>query len=376
MQKVMIHPASYQACQAAVDRAFELFPVAITGRKVLIKPNVLRAAAPEEAITTHPAVLAAVVRAVEARNPAAIVVGDNGGLMAYGANEASFEQCCLTAASLGHYKNIGLEAVEMPFDQAYGGKVSISKDIAEADVFISLPKFKTHGLTCLSGAIKNSYGLLLGAQKAQFHELSGGAARFHDMLPEVYALRVPDIIIMDAVLGMQGNGPASTELRYIGRILASDNGVALDAVVARMMGVAPAKLGFLLKAKAMGLGDYRDESIALDGTLLPIPDFKTPPLDQNDIMAHRGDLESLVNERLTYRPLADPEKCSGCGVCVEQCPEAALAFAGPTQALAFANNGVPVVDAEACIACYCCQEMCPEKAMTLQAPKQAATASV
>jgi len=360
MQKVMIHPASYQNCQAAVDRAFALFPVAIKGRKVFIKPNVLRAANPEEAITTHPAVLEAVVRAVEARGATSITVGDNGGLMAYGANEASFAYCGLTAASLGHYKNIGLDAMEMPFDQAYGGKVSISKDIAETDIFISLPKFKTHGLTCLTGAIKNSYGLLLGAQKAQFHKLSGSPTGFHDMLPEVYALRVPDLIIMDAVLGMQGNGPASTDLRYIGRILAADNGVALDAVVARMMGVDPARIGFLVKAKAMGLGDYQEEAIALDGTLTPIPDFKTPPLGQKDIMAHRGDLESLVNERLTYRPVADSERCSRCGVCVEQCPQ---------QALAFGDSGAPVVDAEACIACYCCQEMCPEKAMTLQAPK-------
>jgi uncharacterized protein (DUF362 family)/NAD-dependent dihydropyrimidine dehydrogenase PreA subunit len=360
MQKVMIHPASYQACQAAVDRAFELFPVAVTGRRVFIKPNVLRPANPEEAITTHPTVLEAVVRAVEARNPASIVVGDNGGLMAYGANETSFERCGLMAASHGHYKNIGLEAVEMPFDAAYGGKVSISRDIAEADVLISLPKFKTHGLTCLTGAIKNSYGLLLGAQKAQFHKLSGGPVGFHDMLPQVYALRVPDLIIMDAVLGMQGNGPASTELRYIGRILASGNGVALDAVMARMMGVDPAKVGFLVKAKAMGLGDYREEAITLDGTLAPMPDFKAPPLEEEGIMAHRGNLDDLVAERLARRPVADPERCSRCGVCVEQCPQ---------EALAFGDGGVPVVDAQVCIACYCCQEMCPEKAMTLKDPE-------
>jgi len=359
MQKVMIHPASYQDCRAAVERAFELFPVVIQGRKVVIKPNVLRASYPEEAITTHPAVLEAVVRAVEARGAALIIVGDNGGLMAYGANEASFDRCGLIAASCGHYKNIGLEAVDKTFDPSFGGKVSISKDIAEADVFISLPKFKTHGLTCMTGAIKNSYGLLLGAQKAQFHKLSGGPARFHAMLPEVYALRVPDLIIMDAVVGMQGNGPASTDLRYIGRILAADNGVALDAVVARMMGVDPATLGFLVKAKAMGLGDYREEAITLDGTLTPIADFKTPPVSEH-LPEHRINLESLVDERLTYRPLADPEKCSRCGLCIEQCPQ---------HALAFGDAGLPVVDMALCIACYCCQEMCPEKAMTLQAPK-------
>ena len=45
MPKVMIHPAGYDNVRQAVDRAFELFPVEVTGRKVLIKPNVLRLSA-------------------------------------------------------------------------------------------------------------------------------------------------------------------------------------------------------------------------------------------------------------------------------------------------------------------------------------------
>jgi NAD-dependent dihydropyrimidine dehydrogenase PreA subunit len=91
-------------------------------------------------------------------------------------------------------------------------------------------------------------------------------------------------------------------------------------------------------------------------------------LNQEEIMAQRGDLETLVAERLERRPVADPERCSQCGVCVEQCPQGALAFKD--------NSETPVVDEDACIACYCCQEMCPEKAMTLKAPEQPAGADV
>ena len=43
MAKVMIHPANYESVRQAVDRAFELFPLEFHGKKVLIKPNVLRA---------------------------------------------------------------------------------------------------------------------------------------------------------------------------------------------------------------------------------------------------------------------------------------------------------------------------------------------
>ncbi|WP_243358828.1 DUF362 domain-containing protein [Fundidesulfovibrio terrae] len=357
MPTVMIHPADYQDCRKAVERAFELFPVPMAGKKVFIKPNVLRPARPEEAVTTHPAVLEAVVRCVEARDPASIVVGDNPGLMGYGANEASFERCGLAEAARGHYVNIGADAVEVPFRQEYGGNVSVSRAVMDADVYISVPKFKTHGLTGVTGAVKNSYGIIPGALKAQLHRLSGGHARFHDLIADVFALRVPDLFVMDAVLGMQGNGPASTELRWIGRVLASDNGVALDSVVARMMGADPGKLGFLRRAKALGLGSFDAADVTLDGELIPIPDFKLPPLGE-EAMAHMGGIQRLLDDRAACRPQADPARCTGCGTCVDQCPAQALELV----------DGLPVVDAKACIACFCCQEMCPEKAISLKAP--------
>ena len=61
MSKVMIHPASYDDVSGAVRHAFKLFPIRITGKKVLIKPNVLRSSEAEEGIVTHPAVLKAVI---------------------------------------------------------------------------------------------------------------------------------------------------------------------------------------------------------------------------------------------------------------------------------------------------------------------------
>lgn len=80
MHKVMMHPADHDHCRRAVDRAFELFHVGIAGERVLIKPNVLRIARPEEAIVTHPAVVRAVVEKVEELRPSSLVVGDNPGL--------------------------------------------------------------------------------------------------------------------------------------------------------------------------------------------------------------------------------------------------------------------------------------------------------
>jgi len=74
MAKVMIHPATYENVHQAVDRAFEFFPLKLQGKKVLIKPNVLRVSEAKEGIVTHPAVLRAVVEKVEANGPASSTV--------------------------------------------------------------------------------------------------------------------------------------------------------------------------------------------------------------------------------------------------------------------------------------------------------------
>jgi uncharacterized protein (DUF362 family)/NAD-dependent dihydropyrimidine dehydrogenase PreA subunit len=350
----MIHPATYENVRQAVDRAFELFPLELAGKKVLIKPNVLRASEAREGIVTHPAVLRAVVEKVESLGPAAIIVGDNPGLFSYGANEESFQTTGLLAAARGYYQNIGNDSVQVDFNPEFLAQVSLSRIVLEADIIISLPRFKTHGLTVITGAIKNSYGFLPGAQKAKLHQVAGSPERFHELVVEVFRLRVPDLFLVDAVVAMEGNGPASPDLRDVGLFLASDNAVALDAVMATMMGCEPGLLRFLRKAKEMGLGDYDLSKIDIIGELKPIPDFKLPPLGGEAIL-HNESIQEAIQQRTLLRPQADPELCTGCCTCIEQCPVSALSLEGQ----------LPRADPEICISCFCCQEICPEKAITL-----------
>jgi uncharacterized protein (DUF362 family)/ferredoxin len=350
----MIHPATYDNCRESVDRAFELFPQDIAGKKVVIKPNVLRTSKAEEHIVTNPAMLLAVIEKVETMSPREIIVGDNPGLFNYGDNENSFEQTGLMAAAKGYYKNLGDTTEHLDFNPDFMPEVGVSKEIMDADILISLPKFKTHGLTVLTGAIKNSYGILPGAQKARLHQLAGTPFRFHELIVEVFRLRVPDLFIMDAVVGMEGNGPASPELREIGLILAADNGVAMDAVVARMMGVDPTLLRFLQKAKEFGLGDFESQMIHIDGEMRVLENFKLPPLGGEAISGNTA-IQQLMNTKAHVIPTADPELCTACGACIDHCPVSALTM----------QETIPVVAADTCIACFCCQEICPEKAMRL-----------
>ncbi|MGA8832227.1 MAG: DUF362 domain-containing protein, partial [Desulfomonilaceae bacterium] len=279
----------------------------------------------------------------------------NPGLFSYGANEESFEKTGLTEAAKGYYRNIGNDSIKLDFNPDFMPSVSVSRAVMEADIVISLPKFKTHGLTVMTGAIKNSYGILPGAQKAALHRAAGNPHRFHEVVTQVFSLRPPDLFIVDGVIGMEGNGPAGTDLRNIGLVIASDNAVALDAVIATMMGCDPAKLRFLQKAQELGLGSYDLEKIEVIGQLKRIENFKLPPLG-GEALFNNENIQNIMRSRAMLRPQADPDLCTGCGTCVEQCPVSALSMC----------DQIPEVDPEKCITCFCCQEICPEQAMSLK----------
>jgi Pyruvate/2-oxoacid:ferredoxin oxidoreductase delta subunit len=172
---------------------------------------------------------------------------------------------------------------------------------------------------------------------------------------DVFRLRVPDLFILDAVVGMEGNGPATGDLREIGLILASDNGVAMDAVMAYMMGLEPGLLRFLQKARRLGLGDYDLNNIDVIGELKRIPGFKLPPLG-GEAVAGNPAMGELFHGRTLLRPKVDRELCTGCGTCIDHCTVEALSMA----------EDHPIVDADTCITCFCCQELCPEKAIMLE----------
>ena len=352
---VMLCPAAYGSCRAAVDRAFELFPLNLEGKKVLIKPNVLRRAAPEEAVTTHPAVVKAIVDRVLESKPGALWVGDNPGLVGYGENEDCFKAAGLKEAAGKHYMNINEKSAAVPFAPVAEGTIQVSSAVLEADIIISVPKFKTHGLTVLSGAIKNNYGILPGALKGLLHQRAGNPQAFQRTMLDVFKLRVPDLFIMDAILGMQGNGPAGKDLRHIGLIMASDNAVAMDAVMARMVGLDPRSLLALVLAAEQGLGSFENDDIRIDGEFKTLPDFRLPPMPESGYAA--PGMQQFFDNALAVNPVVNSELCTSCAKCAEICPAKALRMEG-----SFLR-----VDLGKCIKCYCCQELCPQSAIQLKA---------
>lgn len=352
MSTVAILEANYEDCHKAVEKVFALLPLDLEGKKVFIKPNVLRSAAPEEGVTTHPSVLRAVVREVARRSPASLIVGDNPGIFSYGSNERAFRDTGLMEAAGDYYRNLGAETVPVEINSPYLERALIPRAVLDADVYISVPKFKTHGLTGLSCAIKNSFGFLPGGMKAQTHRKAGNPYNFAEALVDVFAVRTPDLVIVDGVLAMEGNGPASKDLLNLGRIMAGDDPVALDAVVAYMMGF-PRLPRIIELAAARGYGASDLSKVKIIGKLEKIKGFKLP----SGIDPHAAQVVSNIdmNAVVAVKPKVNTDLCNLCATCVEHCPAGALTM-----------DGHPVVNAGLCITCFCCQELCPQKAIELR----------
>ncbi len=346
MSKVIIRRAD-EGLREIISDVFDAFGVELQGKKVLVKPNIVAAFPPGSGVCTSPEVVEAVVSEALDRG-GDVVVGDNPG----GVDKSSYataERAGIVAASRGRFRNISEQVVRVPTDSPYTDEFVISRVILEADVIINLPCFKTHVLTTITGAIKNVYGYVAGTNKARLHLQAPSRRRFSEMLCDLYRVRVPDLHIMDGLLAMEGNGPTHGRVRELGLILASDDGLALDATMARMMGIDPASVKMLAIAHERGLGELEEDKIEVVGEpLRPIPNFALP----TSFSASPAEQVVILDKLGKLVPVLDEERCAACGDCELNCPAGALTL-----------DPLPVITAEKCISCFCCVELCPEGAM-------------
>jgi ferredoxin len=172
-------------------------------------------------------------------------------------------------------------------------------------------------------------------------------------LLDIYAQRPPDLHILDALTVMDGDGPTHGRVRPWGRLLASRDGLALDAAAAQMVGLEPRSLSVLRAAAARGMiakAGVGVDSLEIEGDAEPLGDFLLPAT----FSASPEEQRALLHEVGHLKPVVDAEACQQCGECVSNCPAGAISL-----------SPYPIVS-EACIACFCCAELCPVGAM--QAP--------
>lgn len=366
MSKVLAMESSYENCAEAVDRAFEVFPLEIARKRVVIKPNALKPCNPDTdtAMVTHYKILEAVIKKVESLGPREILVGDSVGTEFYGRSDEVCTEVRFKEVAGPYYTNMSKNLRKVKLMHPFEREVAVLADVLDAEVYISLPKMKTHGLTMTSGGIKNNYGLLSGAQKSWYHYYSISPERFARILLEMFRLRPPDLVILDAVLAMAGYGPASSITYPVNKILASDDAAALDTVEAHMIGFEPEQVPLLMLAREFGLGETRLENIRVEGNAATIPGYPKPEEPPEASYAYKAGVGTgstsrwYYRERVAFRPVIDAEKCrynQDCNACVAVCPTEAL----------IAGQSTPGLKPDQCILCSACKEVCDHAALEL-----------
>lgn len=334
------------------------------GDRVLLKINLLTGDVPDKAVTTHPEIVRAMIRQV--REAGGIpLVGDCSGFEGK-PNHKKYITACRNAGITKICDEEGTEILHLSAESVEvknpGGRIFksfiLSKQVREADVIISLPKLKTHSLTLFTGGVKNIFGCVAGLNKARMHLRAQDPETFSQMLVDLLGLVRPDLTIMDAVVGMEGNGPSNGTPRHINAILASRDPVALDAVACKMVGLYPFMVPStrLAHEQGLGIGDIsRIEVLGEPIKDMQIENFKLP---SGASFLRAGVLTHFLRNMLVAKPELLRQKCKKCWICIEHCPSGALTK----------KEDFPSFDYKKCIRCYCCQELCPGNAIELRTP--------
>lgn len=325
--------------------------------RVLVKPNLLMAKEPEFGITTHPEVVAAVIRLLKGIN-CEIFVGD--GPSVWGNELEDVDRVYEVSGMRKVCAEEGVNLIKFEH-RRWRGKFPLTTWLDECDYLVNIPKFKTHSFTLLTGAIKNLFGLVSGTYKTELHKNYSSPVDFANILVDVFEEAKPALTVVDGIMAMEGEGPASSgKLRKLNLLFASNDAVALDTVMAIIMGIDPfdvlttkeagrRKLG-AFDIAAMEIAGERLEKVIGEPFILP----STSSIKKNLPVV----VINIARHFIKQYPCVQHNKCIGCARCIDACPNKIITMTRNNKRIKFDYSG--------CIACFCCQEMCPQGAIKIK----------
>jgi len=362
-ERVAITPCiGYEKGQVAfaIDQAVDLLGgwrnLVPVDDEIYIKPNLAGPFAPDRAVTTHPMIVETVARVLRSKG-ADIIVGDGpAGVPSPTYLKLVYKRTGMI--SLGNRLNIPIDYDTIPEEITIQHPraircLTLTRSMISRTNMISLPKFKTHLFVRMTGAVKNLYGVVHGLTKVAYHSKYKDPGDFTALLLDLVDLVRPRLTIVDAVMGMEGDGPTWGRPRFVGYILAGTDPLSVDYVMSRMMGFPEKELPLfqvVSPPKVEVVGVPLNKAV-LKGFRLPQPNTMRDGLEGLQWIPHR--LKEAFCRELLPRPNIDSGQCISCGLCLKSCPQQAIHM---TKAGASVNHS-------RCIRCWCCNEVCPSAAV-------------
>ncbi|HOK56665.1 MAG TPA: DUF362 domain-containing protein [bacterium] len=334
-----------------LKKGIELLKINKIPEKILIKPNMLSARQPEEGVTTHPAIISALIEIFKNKK---IIIGDSPAGISKPIEEY-WEKCGYK--EIGDKYKIELKKFEnsFPLDICVNNKVykipvtSLLNDFS----ILNAPKFKTHNLTTITVGVKNLYGLIPGIIKSYLHSKFITPYEFSFFLIEFYKKIEEKIFltVVDGITGMEGDGPSAGNLRNIGYLIIGEKPIYVDYACCKLIGIKPEKVDFI----EIYMDKYGIEKPEIIGDFKEIKNFQLPSTKKYFFIRNKLLSKFILPIAKFFKiaPVIDKKKCKKCFTCYNICPVKAI------------SNDLKF-NRKKCILCLCCFEVCPYKAIEIK----------
>ena len=348
------------------------------GARLLIKPNLNNDLIALTGNSTDLRVLAALIESLQRRGYKHIAIADGPNVGVDRREIDVFHRLRLDA--LCQHFQVGLHNLNhgpaTRVTLSSGIELPIARVVVDADYVISVPTVKTHAEAGMSIACKNWVGIVQGQDKRLMHrDLPRNIASLIARFP-------PDLIIVDAIVAMEGNGPGDGEPIPLGLLAASDNPFVCDLAMCRLLGFSWKKVPYLTRAHQEGVFDpglvndvaakiqtqHQIKAAPPRSPLAKLSERRSlfwlkrllRPLTSRNTLTHLAYRAGVIQD--VYNRVDDSlrlnrrrhERCGSCQRCADFCP----------MGLSRQQIGAEV-KSPACIDCLYCYWVCPKDALEL-----------